>query len=137
MKTTQQLYCSIHNEEIITNYCCLLNCQTPLCPECIDEHNKKHKSNGIFPEIDTLNRVSMMCKKKSSLIIDELQEMLNRLNSLSAIDSEKMKSNAKTDLDNIKNKIIQQISVFFDNLYNDFVSKINGSMKKVCYIFDI
>ena len=135
MNSNNQFYCSIHQDDLITNYCCLLGCQTPLCPECIDQHNKKHKNNGVFPEIDTLTRVSKMCEKKSSLVIDELQDMIKRLDSLSGVDSESMKHKARNDLDNMKNKIIQQISVFFDNLYQDFESKISGSMKKVKIIF--
>jgi hypothetical protein len=108
-----------------------MGCQTPLCPECIHDHNKRHKNNGVFPEIDTLNRVSKMCEKKSTLVIDELKEMLERLNSLSGFDSENMQKQAKIDLDLMKQKIFDQVSLFFDNLYNDFSSKISGSMKKV------
>lgn len=131
MKSKQVFYCSIHKDEIITNYCCLMACQTPLCPECIDEHNKRHKSNNVFPEIDTLNRVTHMCEKKSTMVIDQLQEMIQRLNSLSGVDSENMQRKVKSDLDVMKERLIDQISVFFDNLYNDYVSKMSGSMKKV------
>ena len=131
MKNKMQFYCAIHSEEAITNYCCLMGCQTPLCPECIDDHNKRHKANGVFPEIDTLNRVSKMCEKKSTLVIEELQEMLERLNSLKCFDTDSLQKEAFENLESIKAKIIEQISIFFDNLYEDFSSKISGSLKKV------
>ena len=30
------MYCPVHKEELITNFCCIKNCSTPLCPDCID-----------------------------------------------------------------------------------------------------
>lgn len=128
-------YCGIHNEEMITNYCCLMGCQTPLCPECIDEHNKRHKLNGVFPEIDTLNRVVAMCEQKSGLVVEELQEMLSRLDSASTVDVEDIQTVAYNDLEMMKNKLIDQINIFFTNLYEDFSSKLTTSTQKVGIFF--
>ena len=137
MKNKNEFYCAVHPDEPITNYCCLLGCQTPLCPDCIDEHNKRHKSNGVFPEIDTINRVTQMCEKKSSMVVDELQEMLERLNSLQCLDVDSLLGNAKNEVDSIREKIIDQINLFFDNLYEDYSSKITGSVKKVMDFGDL
>lgn len=126
-----KFYCGIHNEELITNYCCLMGCQTPLCPECIDDHNKRHKLNGIFPEIDTLNRVVAMCEQKSGVVVEELEEMNHRLNSATTIDVEELKSIAYNDLENMKLKMIDQITIFFNNLYEDFSNKLTTSTQKV------
>lgn len=124
-------YCGIHNEEVITNYCCLMGCQTPLCPECIDEHNKRHKLNGVFPEIDTLNRVVAMCEQKSGLVVEELSDMLSRLESAVTVDVEEIQSLAFNDLEIMKQKLIDQITIFFNNLYEDFSSKLTASTHKV------
>ena len=131
MKTRSDFYCGIHKDETITNYCCLMDCQTPLCPECIDEHNKRHRMNSIYPEIDTLNRVSKMCEKKSTLVIDELRAMLERLNSTQCLDVDSVQNRAFKDLEAMKQRIIDQVSSFFNNLYEDFSTKLNGSVKKV------
>ena len=131
----QVFYCSIHTDEIITNYCCLMGCQTPLCPECIHDHNKRHKNNGVFPEIDTLPRVTKMCEKKSGLVIDELQELLEKLNSLTQFDVDSLQKQAKIDLDSMQQRMTSQLELFFDNLYKDYCSKISGVVKKVGFFF--
>ena len=112
-----------------------MGCQTPLCPECIDEHNKRHKLNGVFPEIDTLNRVVAMCEQKSGLVVEELQEMLSRLDSASTVDVEDIQTVAYNDLEMMKNKLIDQINIFFTNLYEDFSSKLTTSTQKVGIFF--
>ena len=137
MKKRLDFLCATHTDEYITNYCCLMGCQTPLCPECIDDHNKRHKANGVYPEIDTLNRVSKMCDKKASVVVNELQEMLERLNSLQCFDIDTVKQTAHSDLQNIKEILINQIESFFDNIYKDFCSKITGSLKKVSFYLDL
>lgn len=59
--------CDRHSHEYITNFCCDENCLLPLCPECIDEHNKFHNNSGNnLPEVDTLRRVQQMCLLKTS-----------------------------------------------------------------------
>lgn len=134
-KTRPTFYCGIHTDEIITNYCCLMGCQTPLCPECIDEHNKRHKMNGVFPEIDTLNRVVAMCEEKSKLVVLELEDMLARLDSAHTINVDEIREIAFNDLNGMKDKLIEQITLFFNNLYEDFVSKLTTSTKKVILSF--
>lgn len=72
-----------------------------------------------------------MCEKKSTLVIDDLQEILNKLNSLSQFDVDTLQKQAKVDLDNMKKRLVEQISIFFDNLYKDYSAKISGTVKKV------
>lgn len=92
-----------------------------------------------MPEIDTLNRVSKMCDKKSTLVIDELRAMLERLNSTQCLDVDSVQSRAFKDLEAMKQRIIDHVSSFFNNLYEDFSAKLNGSVKKVdfCNFWDI
>ena len=71
--------CNIHPEEVITNFCCLRNCLTPLCPDCIDNHIKKHTELKQVPEIDTLNRVKKMCFNKLNYTMESLNDDLERL----------------------------------------------------------
>lgn len=54
--------CPVHKDEQITNFCCIKNCSTPLCPDCIDQHIKGHKMNGHAPEIDILSRIKKHCR---------------------------------------------------------------------------
>lgn len=131
MKTNHPIRCSMHTEHNITNYCCLMRCQTPLCPECIDKHNKRHKSNGVFPMIDTLHRVTKMCDQKCELVIQDIQHLLDQVNSFQRFDIDHFKKQAQADLERMKQTLFTQISAFFDNMLKDFNAKISNSVKKV------
>ena len=87
--------------------------------------------NGVFPEIDTLNRVVAMCEEKSKLVVLELEDMLARLDSAHTINVDEIREIAFNDLNGMKDKLIEQITLFFNNLYEDFVSKLTTSTKKV------
>ena len=52
-------YCLEHPNEQITNFCQSLECLIALCPDCIDNHNRLHKMNGTFPEIDSIKNVKI------------------------------------------------------------------------------
>lgn len=64
MSSTTKLYCEYHPSECLTNFCSHPQCLRPLCPDCIDAHNKFHKSSSTFAEIDSLKNVKLMCQKK-------------------------------------------------------------------------
>ena len=68
-----------------------------------------------------------------SVVIEDLQEMLEKLNSLTQFDIDSLQSQAKIDLENMKKRLIDQINIFFDNLYKDYCSKISGTVKKVTH----
>ena len=123
----QQFPCSTHPEEIITNYCCLRTCLTPLCPDCIDEHNKRHKAHNKFPEIDTIQRVKNMCSNKLSVVSQTLEDHLNRLNNATNINIEDILNESLQDLDKLKDKMIDQINKYFSQLKDEYVSKLRSS----------
>ena len=123
--------CNTHPEEIITNYCCLRSCQTPLCPDCIDEHNKKHKASGQFPEIDTLSRVKTMCNKQLSLVSITLEDLLNRLNAAAGINLDDIIQRSLSDLEKVKMRLIDQVNSYFRSLQDDFLAKIRSSSTRL------
>ena len=123
----QQFPCNTHPEEIITNYCCLRACLTPLCPDCIDEHNKRHKAKNQFPEIDTIQRVKNMCYNKLSVVSKTLEDHLNRLNSATNINIEDILNKSLQDLDKLKAKMVDQINKYFSQLKDEYVSNLRSS----------
>ena len=72
-----------------------------------------------------------MCEQKSALVVEELQEMHSRLESATTVDVEEIQSVAFNDLEMMKQKLIDQINIFFTNLYEDFSSKLTTSTQKV------
>ena len=59
IQKNQFVQCSLHEEYEITNFC--VNCQKPLCPECMIEHTNIHKANQTYYNIDTIHRVREDC----------------------------------------------------------------------------
>lgn len=55
------------------------SCLRPLCPDCIDPHNKFHKSTNTFAEIDSIKNIKYMCTKKLNTGIIEIQKILDEL----------------------------------------------------------
>ena len=116
-----------HHDEIITNFCCLRTCLTPLCPECIDEHNKKHKTMNQFPEIDTLNRVKSMCHNRLAVTSKTLEEQLARLNSATNVNIDEIVKKSLSDIENLRIHMINQINGYFSSIQEEYVSKIRNS----------
>ena len=119
--------CIDHPGESITNYCCLRTCLTPLCPECIDGHNKLHKARNQFPEIDTMGRVKKMCADKLTGAIDHLQSQLDRLNSATNVNLEDIIKLSLQDLENLRDNLIGQINEYFQQIKEEYVQKIRVS----------
>ena len=119
--------CPNHPGESITNYCCLRTCLTPLCPDCIDSHNKLHKARGQFPEMDTMGRVKKMCHDKLSGGIEQLQAQLDRLNSATSVNLEDIIKLSLQDLENLRDNLIGQINEYFQEIKEDYVQKIRAS----------
>jgi len=46
-----QLICQSHPEELLTNFCSHPACIKPLCPNCIETHNKFHKLTNTFEKL--------------------------------------------------------------------------------------
>lgn len=123
--------CLTHKGEFITNYCCLRTCLSALCPDCIDEHNKKHQNEHTVPEIDTLKRVQGMCANKLDLVGTTLEEFLAKLNSATNIDLETTIQSSLQDLENIRKKLIDQINAYFKSLQDEYISKSQSALSQV------
>ena len=119
--------CQYHPDELITNYCCLRTCLTPLCPDCIDEHNKRHKSMNQFPEIDTLNRVKAMCHNRLSVASKTLEDQLTRLNAATSLNLDDLVKKSLNEIENLRINLINQINSYFGTIQNEYVSKIRSS----------
>lgn len=116
--------CSQHPEEVYSNYCCSLNCLTPLCPDCIDDHNKRHNRKGELPEIDTLTRTKEMCRSRMTCLSIELNNLLGRLNAAVNLNFEDLIQKSIGDLDKQRLRMIDQLNRFFTDLRDEFVSKV-------------
>lgn len=122
--------CPSHPEEIYTNFCCLRQCQKPLCPDCIDHHNKNHRSKNEFPEIDTLTRVKKMCKNKLNFVIKNLEEEKKRLEKAINIDLSDFLKKSILEIDLIKKKFEKKIEDYFFNLKKTFSFEFEKKIKK-------
>lgn len=124
------LPCRHHVEEFYTNYCCSLNCRTPLCPDCIDDHNKHHKTKGTHPEIDTLKRVKVMCDKKLNLMIQMLSNNLAQLERYKNMSPEDLIIEAKKEMEDSRRKMIQVIDNYFEQMLSEYSSQIRANIGK-------
>lgn len=127
----QVFQCPLHPEEIITNYCCLTNCLTPLCPDCIDEHIKNHKLKSQVPEVDTLTRVKKMCQNKIRFTNQALGENLERLKNASNLNPQEILKQSLDDLDQLRVKMIDQINHYFNTLEEEFTQQFKLSASKI------
>jgi len=119
--------CNYHPDEIITNFCCLRTCLTPLCPDCIDEHNKKHKLLGQFPEVDTLSRVKAMCHNRLVVASKTLEDQLTRLNSATNVNLDDIIKKSLNEIENLRINLINQMNSYFKSIQDEYVTKLRGS----------
>ena len=125
------LECKIHKDEIITNFCCVRSCLMPLCPECIDEHNKFHQNERTVPEIDTLRRVQMMSRNKLDAITLNLEEAMQKLNSATNIDIEKSVQKSLAELESLRKRLIEQINTYISALQEDYIAKSRAAISQI------
>lgn len=123
--------CPTHKGEVVTNYCCLRTCLCALCPDCIDDHNKKHQTEHSVPEIDTLKRVQNMCANKLDLVGNTLEEFLSKLNSATNIDLETTIQSSLQDLENIRKKLIDGINAYFKSLQEEYITKSQSALSQI------
>ena len=122
--------CPIHPTEQLTNLCCNKSCLTALCPECIDDHNKKHKLDTVFPEIDTIKRVKTMCVKQIQNAVNVLQEELSRVKKFSSMSADDILAEAERDLSAARKAMHRSIDDFYDAILEDYASKIKQNITK-------
>ena len=125
-----KIFCEDHQSEIITNFCCILDCLKPLCPECIDYHNKFHKQNQQYPEIDTLRNVKINCSKKVKAAIISLTQELEKLELKYMINPQEMIDEGLENLKRCREKVLQMVNAFFDNLEVMYKRKLNETIFK-------
>lgn len=123
-------YCPNHPEELITNYCCIRSCHTPLCPDCINDHTRAHKQKKEYPEIDTLSRVKKMCKTKLLYILKVLEKDLHKLEKAENLDVEEILYKSLQDLEKLKFKLIEKVEDYFLKIKEEFQIKFQSSTRK-------
>ena len=130
MNNAHHLQCHIHKDEIYTNFCCVKNCLTPLCPECIDDHIKEHRMKGEFPEIDTLRRVKRMCSKQVNHGIETITEELDRLEQYNDMSVDEIIEKGSQELSATRDKMHKVIDHYFNNIQQEYVSSIKLNIGK-------
>ena len=125
-----RIFCDDHPNEIITNFCCILDCLKPMCPECIDYHNKFHKQNQQYPEIDTLRNVKINCSKKVKAAILSLTQELEKLELKYLINPQEIIDEGLETLKRCREKVLQLVNAFFDNLEMNYKRRLNDAIFK-------
>ena len=126
---TPMVGCNKHPAEVFTNYCCVPTCLTPLCPDCIDDHNKNHKNNGVFPEVDTLGRVKFMSIKHIDYAIKVLEAELQTVIQHQSYTTGDWLNSARKNLDIARLRMQQLIDQYFAELlktYQEELSTLEG-----------
>lgn len=123
-----KIFCEDHPAEIITNFCCIMDCLKPLCPECIDYHNKYHKQNQQYPEIDTLRNVKINCSKKVKAAILSLAQELEKLEVKYMINPQDIIDEGLETLKRCRERALQLVNAFFDSLEANYKRKLNESI---------
>lgn len=116
--------CEKHRQEIVTNFCCIKTCLTALCPECIDDHNKLHKANSQFPEVDTLRRVKTMCCKQTNHAMEVIESELAKLQKYNNMSMEDKIAEGLRDLNTAKQQMHDEIDKYFERLEKDYAQII-------------
>lgn len=124
------LACPHHHDEHLTNFCCIKKCLTALCPECIDDHNKRHKMESVFPEIDTIKRVKAMCSKQIYNAVNVLEEELARVKKFASMSADDILSEAERDLSAARKAMHRSIDDFYDGILEDYADKIKQNISK-------
>lgn len=115
-------FCQEHDNEPITNFCANVDCLKPLCPECIDIHNKYHHTQNTLPQISSLKIAKANCSKKVKAAISALyQEIENPL--LNAIIDP---NNALTE----ELKKMREIKEKLNEIINHHLAVLEANLKK-------
>lgn len=114
--------CQEHDNEPITNFCANIDCLKPLCPECIEVHNKFHHAQNSLPQISSLKNAKAMCTKKVKAALTSLYQELENPILNSIIDP----NNA------IKEEIkkIRELKEKLNNIIDSYLSNLESNLKK-------
>lgn len=123
--------CKTHPNDRITNYCCMRSCQRPLCPECIDDHNKTHAEKNQYPKLGTISKVKKMCIEKLKMLTESLQQNLEKLEEAKYQYSEETLQKSLEDLDTLRLKLIDKVNYYFLQLKKNLKMKFNEKADEI------
>ena len=130
-----KIYCEDHPGEKITNFC--FASLKPLCPGCMDFHNKMMKQNGTFPELDTLKNVKVNCAKKVKSAIMALTGELQKLDSQLVVNPKEIIDEGIATMRRAREKLIEQINRHFEELEMEYSKRINDAILKAMGYNDV
>lgn len=120
-----RVFCDKHPSELITNFCCGINCLKALCPECIDNHNRFHRDFQAFPEIDSLKNVKRNCSKKIKAGINVLTQELEKLELKYLVNPQDVVDEGVETIRRSKEKVLQIINSFYESFEADYKRALN------------
>ena len=120
-----KVFCDKHPAELVTNFCCGIDCLKALCPDCIDLHNKYHRQNQAFPEIDSLKNVKRNCSKKIKAGINVLTQELEKLELKYLINPQDIVDEGIDLIRRNKEKLLQIINTFFEGFEAEYKRNLN------------
>lgn len=120
-----RVFCDKHPSEQVTNFCCGIECLKALCPECIDLHNRFHRENRAFPEIDSLKNVKRNCSKKIKAGINVLTQELEKLELKYLVNPQDIVDEGIEMIRRNKEKVLQMINVFYESFEAEYKRGLN------------
>ncbi|CAD8090903.1 unnamed protein product [Paramecium primaurelia] len=121
-----QAPCVTHQGQNITNFCKQPSCLMPLCPKCIPQHLDKHRQQGQFADLVTVDE---MHEETLQLINTQLTNLNQAIQLLQQFKDSKTDAHGQlhTKLNNAKLRVQQMVDQFFDELLNelDQVTKLD------------
>lgn len=119
--------CQEHDNEPITNFCAFIECLKPLCPECIDIHNRLHHSQNTLPQITSLKNARLNCTKKIKAALSSLNQELENPLLQAIIDPSAAIREESKRVRELKEKINGVIDTYLMNLESSLKKNINKS----------
>lgn len=120
-----RVFCDKHPQELVTNFCCGIDCLKALCPECIDVHNKFHRQNQLFPEIDSIKNVKRSCSKKIKAGINVLTQELEKLELKYLVNPQDVIDDGIEQIRRSKEKVIQMVNTFYEGFEAEYKRSLN------------
>lgn len=114
--------CQEHDNEPITNFCSNVDCLKPLCPECIDIHNKFHHTHNSLPQIASLKNAKANCLKKVKAALSSLYQELENPLLNSIIDPNNALKEEVIKMREIKEKL--------NEIINQYLTTLEANLKK-------
>lgn len=119
--------CSDHDNEPITNFCSHIDCLKPLCPECIDDHNKHHHSQNTLPQISSLKNAKSNCAKKIKAALAALHQELDNPLLTAIVDPQNAIREEIKKVNELREKLNDIIQHYLVGLESNLKKNINKS----------